>query len=155
MNTITAIIPLSNDVLYQEEYKVQITGESVSPESIMLSMETADMISGLNITSNHLMFYPLPFEAFSSLVKAGIKPCKTSEFDYDQLSFTVDTKNITAEQKQEIGISENEELSEYGLLDFFMQFIGYSISDFSYKVLETKRYQFDKGKHVEVSSTNQ
>lgn len=155
MNTITVIIPLYDDLLYQEEHTVQLTGESVSPESIMLSLETADMISGLDITSNHVMFHPLPFEAFSSLIKSGIKPCKTKDLDYEQLSFSVNTKNVTAEQKREIGLSENEDLSNYGLLDFFMQFIGYSINDFSYKVLETKRYQFDKGKYVEVSSTNQ
>lgn len=134
---------------------MQLTGESVSPESIMLSLETASMISGLDITSNYARFYPLPFEAFSSLVKAGIKPHKTDEFDYEQLAFSVNSKNVTAEQKQEIGLSENDDLTNYGLLDFFMQFIGYSIKDFSYKVLDIKRYQFNKGKHVEVDSANQ
>lgn len=151
MNTITTIIPLYDDSIYREEYTVKLSGESVTPESIMLSLETADMISGLDITSNHVMFHPLPFDAFACLVKSGIIPKKIEEFDYEQLSFHVNKKGVAPEQFHDIGLSENDELNGYGLLDFFMQFIGYSITDFSYEVIEVKRYKFDKGKYIQYS----
>lgn len=155
MNTITVRIPLADDSIHREEYTVKLTGESVSPESIMFSLETACMISGFDITSNHAMFYPLPFEVFERFVQAGIKPRKVEEFDYEQLSFPVSKKNTTKEQLTALGFAEDENMCGYGLFDFFMQFIGYSVTDFSYEVLEIQRYKFNKGKYVEVSSSKQ